>query len=54
MNIFSAVSGCAAIFAFASLVDSVLVGIASFAVGLKICVLTTGIKNQQKRKSMII
>ena len=58
MNIFfSAVGGCAAIFAFASLVDSVLVGIASFTVGLKICALTTGIKNyksiiNKKGKSM--
>ena len=47
----SAVTGCVSISAFASLVD-----IASSTVGLKICVITTGIKqyksliNKKKRK----
>ena len=47
----SAVTGCVSISAFASLVD-----IASSIVGLKICVITTGIKqyksliNKKKRK----
>ena len=39
----SIVTGCVSISAFASLV-AILVGIASFAVGLKICVITAGIK----------
>ena len=45
----SAVSGCVSISAFTSLVG-VFVGIANFAVGLKICVITAGIK---KYKSII-
>ena len=56
----SAVSGCIRIFAFASLVGGP-VGIASFAVGLKICAITVGIKKyksiikkkKKRRKSMI-
>ena len=39
----SAVNGCVSISAFASLVD-VPVGMASSAVGLKICAITVGIK----------
>ena len=45
----SAVSDCVSISAFTSLVG-VFVGIANFAVGLKICVITAGIK---KYKSII-
>ena len=45
----SAVSSCVSIFAFASLVG-VPVGIASFAVGLRICAIMAGIK---KYKSLI-
>ena len=40
----SAVTGCVSISAFASLVG-IPVGITSYAVGLKICVITAGIKN---------
>ena len=45
----SAVSGCVSISAFASLV-AVPVGIASSAVGSKICALTAGIMSQSSRK----
>ena len=45
----SAVSSCVSIFAFALLVG-VPVGIASFAIGLRICTITAGIK---KYKSII-
>ena len=40
----STVTGCVSIYAFASLV-SVPVGIASSAIGIKICEITAGIKN---------
>ena len=43
------VTGCVSIFSFASLVE-IPIGITSFAIGLKICVITTGIK---KYKSII-
>ena len=40
----SVVTGCVSVSAFASLVG-ILIGIASSPVGLKICVITVGIKN---------
>ena len=40
------VTGCVAIFAFASLVG-LLIGIASYVVGLKICVISKRIKNYE-------
>ena len=51
----SAVSGCVAIFAFASLVG-VLAGVTSSAVGINICASTAGIRNymsiiKKKRKT---
>ena len=54
----SAVNGCVSISAFASLV-CVSVGIASFAVGSKICVIAAGIKRyksifKEKERSTII
>ena len=45
----STITGCVSISAFASLVG-VPIGITSFAIGLKICVITAGIK---KRKSIM-
>ena len=39
----STVTGCISIFAFASLVG-IPIGITSLAIGLKICVITAGIK----------
>ena len=45
----SAVTRCASIFAFTSLVD-ILIGITSSVIGLKICAITAGIK---KYKSII-
>ena len=52
---FSAVSGCVSMFAFASLVG-VPVGFTSFAVGLRICAITAGIKSisQLKKKEKSI
>ena len=45
----SAVRGCVSIFAFTSLVGDP-VGIASSAVELKICAITAGIINKEKKK----
>ena len=45
----STITGCVSISAFASLVG-VPIGITSFVIGLKICVITAGIK---KRKSIM-
>ena len=44
LGLASIITGCVSISAFASLV-CVLVGITSFAVRLKICAVTAGIKN---------
>ena len=44
LGLASIITGCVSISAFASL-DCVLVGITSFAVRLKICAVTAGIKN---------
>ena len=44
LGLASIITGCVSISAFASLV-CVLVGITSFAVRLKICAITAGIKN---------
>ena len=53
----SAVTGCASVFAFASLV-CVPVGITSSAVGITVCAITAGIKKfksiiKKRRRSMI-
>ena len=53
----STVAGCVSISAFASL-GAIPVGLTSFAVGIKICAITAGIKQyksiiKKKRKSMI-
>ena len=45
----STITGCVSIFAFASLIG-IPIGITSFAIGLKICAITAGIK---KYKSII-
>ena len=43
LNLFSTVTGCVSISSFSSLVG-IPIGIMSSAIGLKICVTTTGIK----------
>ena len=43
LNLFSTVTGCVSISSFSSLVG-IPIGIMSSAIGLKICVATTGIK----------
>ena len=56
--VLSTVTGCASISAFASLVD-IPIGIASSAIGLKMCVITARIKkyksvnNKKRKRSMI-
>ena len=54
----SAITGCVSISAFASLVGIPL-GITSSAIGLKICIITAGIKkykstNKERKRNMII
>ena len=49
LGLISSVTGCVSISAFVSLV-SILIGITSSAIGLKICIITAGIK---KYKSVI-
>ena len=47
LNLISTVTGCVSISAFTSLVG-ILIGIMSSAIGLKLCVITAGIKSSGK------